>query len=91
MEQAYAQAAELARNTHLPAQLFGVLFGLWQLHLVRAEHRTGLALGEQLLGLAQRTGGTTLLLEAHGTLGVTKFQLGDLLIARTSSRHEPSG
>jgi len=72
----------IAQNVHQPAQLFGVLFGLWQLHLVRAEHRTGLALGEQLLGLAQRTGDTTLLLEAHGTLGVTKFQLGDLLAAR---------
>jgi predicted ATPase len=94
VEQVYAHAQKLAQQAREPAQLFPVLFGLWQLHLVRAEYRTARELGEQLLNLADSTRDSGLLVEAHGAVGVTLFHLGEIVSARmhlerSTSLYEP--
>jgi predicted ATPase/DNA-binding winged helix-turn-helix (wHTH) protein len=83
VEQAYARARKLSQQIREPAQLFRVLFGLWQLHLVRAEYRTARELGEQMLSLAQSTHEAGLLTEAHGAVGNTLFHLGEFLNAKS--------
>src|SRR5262249_233536 len=53
VEQTYSHAQHLCAQLDNPRQLFGVLFGLWQYYLVRAELQTAHALGEHLLALAR--------------------------------------
>src|SRR5262249_36035036 len=54
VKEAYARARALCQQLGEPPQLFWVLWGLWQVHLVQAEYQTARELGEQLLSLAQR-------------------------------------
>ncbi len=84
VEGTYARARELSQQIREPAQLFLVLFGLWQFHLTRAEYPLARELGEQLLSLAQSSRDRALLVEAYGAVGVTDFLLGELLTARTT-------
>jgi hypothetical protein len=51
--------------------LFPALWGLFLFHIARGEIQTGLNLGGQLLGLAQRAQDPALLLQAHHALGPT--------------------
>jgi hypothetical protein len=60
-----------------------VLFGLWQLHLTRAEYSIARTQGNQLLSLAQRSHNPALLTEAHGLIGVTLFHLGEIGAAQS--------
>ncbi|MSQ48363.1 MAG: hypothetical protein EXR78_08290 [Deltaproteobacteria bacterium] len=83
VEQAYARARVLSARVHEPEQLFPVLFGLWQLHLVRAEYSIARTQGDQLLSLAQRSHNPALLTEAHGLVGVTLFHLGEIGAAQS--------
>ena len=83
VEQAYIDARALVGKVRGRAQLFRMLFGLWQLHVVRAEYETALELGQQLLGLAEDEQDTGLLVEAHAALGVTIFHRGELQTALT--------
>jgi len=79
---AYARARELCRQVGQDPQLFLVLRGLWVFYLMRAEHKTALELGEELLRLAQSVQDPTLLLQAHMALGSTCFRIGELTQAR---------
>lgn len=81
-EQAYARAQKISQKVQEPAQLFRVLFGLWQFHLVRAEYQAARELGTQLLNLAESTHESGLLAEAQGAIGVTLFHLGETVSAR---------
>ena len=63
-------------------QRFTALRGLWQFHLLRAELRPALALGEDLFGQAQRVHDPSLLLEAHRALGSTLYWCGEFATAR---------
>ncbi len=83
VEQAYAQARALSARVQEPEQLFRVLFGLCQLHVVRAEYSIARTLGDQLLSLAQRSHNPALLTEAHGLVGVTLFHLGEIGAAQS--------
>jgi predicted ATPase len=83
VEQAYTRTRELCQQVREPAQLFRALFGLWQLHHVRAEFTASGALADQLLSLAHRTNDTDLFIEAHGATGVGLFQRGEFAVART--------
>ncbi len=83
VEQAYVGARALVGKVRGRAQLFRMLFGLWQLHLVRAEYATALELGQQLLGIAEDEQDAGLLVEAHGALGVTVFHQGEIQTALT--------
>src|SRR6185436_16093473 len=75
---AYTRARELCQQIGDTAQLFPVLGGLWQFHLVRAEYQTARALGELVLSLAQNGQEPTFLVEAHDGLGQSLMYLGEL-------------
>jgi len=80
--QAYARARELCRQVGETPQLFPVLFGLWAFYTVREELHTARELGEQILRLAHTVQDTPLMLQAHYTVGIPLFYLGELASAR---------
>jgi class 3 adenylate cyclase/predicted ATPase len=82
MERLYTRARALCERVGEPSQLFRVLLGLWSVSNQRREDQTTLALGEQLLSLAQRLQDPDLLLEAHHALWTTLLSVGDLATAR---------
>jgi predicted ATPase len=80
--QVYTRARQLCHQIGDTPQLFSVLLGLSIYFVVRAELHTARELGEQLLSLAQRAQDPVRLVEAHYSLGVTCFWLGDFVLAR---------
>ena len=80
--QVYTRARQLCHQIGDAPQLFSVLLGLSIYFVVRAELHTARELGEQLLSLAQRAQDPVRLVEAHYSLGVTFFWLGDFVLAR---------
>ena len=52
-------------------------------HFMRAEYQAAQAVAEQLLDMAQRQHTPALLLQAHGRLGQTLFNVGAFAPART--------
>jgi class 3 adenylate cyclase/predicted ATPase len=85
--QTYTHARQLCEHLEDPDQLFPVLRGLWNYHLVRAEYQTAHALGEQLLTLAQQSQDSAMLVAAHRALGSTLLRLG----AVSASMHFAQG
>src|SRR6185437_9540185 len=83
VEAAYTRAHVLCRELGESPDLFQALWGLFLFHIARGEIRTGLNLGEQLLGLAQRARDPALFLQAHHALGGTYAFVGDWTSART--------
>ena len=77
VEKAYTRARELCQQTGESEQLFPVLGGLWQFHVVRAEYQTVRELGELILSLAQKMRDSAFLVEGHDALGQTFFCLGE--------------
>ena len=59
-----------------------VLHGLWTYHIVRAQHTSALALGEQVLQLGAATNDDGLLLQGNMEVGWSHFFLGELEQAR---------
>ena len=84
VEQLYIRAREACERVGELPQLFRVLWGLWMVYNLRGEYQTALALGEQLLSLAQRLQDPDLLLEAHHALWAILF-FGGELAARPAS------
>src|SRR5262249_22681243 len=82
VERAYSRSRELCHQLQDTLQLFPVLWGLAELHFVRAEFQTQYELGEQLLGLAQRAQDPALFLEAHRVLGGNLLLRGEFARAR---------
>jgi predicted ATPase/class 3 adenylate cyclase len=78
VEQLYIRAREVCERVGELPQLFRVLWGLWMVYNTRGEYQTALALGEQLLSLAQRLQDPDLLLEAHHALWAILFFGGEL-------------
>ncbi len=78
----YTRALELCHQVGETPKLFSVLVGLRRFYSLRAETHTARELGEQLLSLAQSAQDPILLLEAHGALGASLFNLGELVAAR---------
>jgi class 3 adenylate cyclase/predicted ATPase len=76
------RAQELCEQIGETPQLFPVLFGLWAFNLVRGELRTARELATRLLGLAEGTRDSALLLEAHRAMGATLFFVGELAQAQ---------
>ena len=83
----YARARELCQQLGDTPQLFPVLRGLWRFYQARGEARTAYELAAQCLSLAQRVQDPALLLEAHEALGISLYQLGEMLSARTHFEH----
>lgn len=82
VEGTYARARELCQQIGEIPQLFPVLWGLAAVYLVRAEHKTARELAEQCLTLAQSAQDPTLLLQAHCMVGMSLFQVGELVSGR---------
>ena len=55
VEACYQRARELCRELGDTPQLAPVLHGLWTYYIVRAQHASALALGEQVLQLGAAT------------------------------------
>jgi class 3 adenylate cyclase/predicted ATPase len=85
VEATYTLARELCQQIGETAQLFPVLIGLFNWYVVRTELQTSLELGEQLLSLAQSEQNPAFLVDAHRTLGITLFCLGDFTPSREHS------
>jgi predicted ATPase/class 3 adenylate cyclase len=81
-ERAYTRARELCEQIGETPQLFPVLYGLYQVYMVRAEYQVAHELGEQLFTLAQRQQDRVLLLVAHYALGMTLYYFGKFTRAR---------
>jgi predicted ATPase len=82
VEAAYTRAHVLCHELGQSPDLFPALWGLFLFHIARGEIQTGLHLGEQLLGLAERAQDPALLLQAHHALGPTHAFVGDWATAR---------
>jgi predicted ATPase/serine/threonine protein kinase len=82
VESAYARARELCRTVSENVHLFPALQGLWQFYMVGGELQIARGLAEQLLGVAEKSGDSTLLLLAYRSLGTTAFLQGDFAQCR---------
>jgi predicted ATPase len=78
VERAYARAHALAREVGDAPHLFPALWGLWLYYWGRADLARARALGEDLLGMAERAGDRTLVLQAHHALWPTLLSRGEL-------------
>jgi predicted ATPase/class 3 adenylate cyclase len=81
----YTRARALCQQGVQNPQLFPVLFGLWQFHVLQAELPLARELGEQLLALAQHLQDSAYVLEAHRSLAFTLFSLGEMAAARAQA------
>jgi predicted ATPase len=79
--QVFTRARELCQQVGGTQQLYRVLHGLPNFHIVRAELQTARALSEELLTLASHLHDPTYLLGAHWTLGGALFCLGEFALA----------
>ncbi|HYM27208.1 MAG TPA: hypothetical protein VET66_03615, partial [Steroidobacteraceae bacterium] len=79
VEACFRRALELCRELGdtPPPQLARALHGLWYTHIVRAQHTSALALGEQVLQLGAATGDDGLLLQGNMEVGWSRFFLGE--------------
>ncbi len=82
VEHTYTRAQELCLQVGEPLQVVQVLFGLWVFYGVRGNHTAALALGEQVLTVAQRQQDSTLFLVAHVVLGLTLRGRGEFAPAQ---------
>jgi TOMM system kinase/cyclase fusion protein len=82
VEACYQRARELCRELGDTPQLVPVLHGLWTYHIVRAQHTSAFALGEQVLQLGAATNDDGLLLQGNMEVGWSHFFLGELEQAR---------
>jgi predicted ATPase/DNA-binding SARP family transcriptional activator len=84
VERVFNRARELCWHAYAgeTPHRFPVLYGLWVLHHVRAEHQMARELGQEWLRLAQHQPDAAPLLMAHRVLGVSLLHLGELASAR---------
>ena len=77
-----ARARALAEQLDRPEHLVPLMVGQWGFHLVRAEHRLALSLGEQLEKIGQARNDVAVQLLGRRTQGATRFLLGEFVVAR---------
>ncbi len=82
VERAYTRARELCDLLGDPPELFPALWGLWAVHLVRAELRRASELAEQLLRRALSTHDPVRLIYARMARGSTSYFMGEFVPAR---------
>jgi predicted ATPase len=88
VEQTYVRARELCQRTEELPTLFPVLYGLWNLYLVRCKLDRCKELAMQIFSLAQGQPDPVLLLVAHNVVQQPLFHLGELAEAR---HHQEQG
>jgi class 3 adenylate cyclase/predicted ATPase len=84
--QTFLRARELCRQIGETPQLFSVLRGLWNFHLIRAEYKTARETAEEFLRLAQQLQDPMFLLSAHEQMGF--FLLWPAEWAKSREHHE---
>jgi class 3 adenylate cyclase/predicted ATPase len=77
VEQVYARAHALCDELGPTPERFWVLWGLWAFYLVQGTHPKGVHFAERMLELATEQQAMALELEAHFTLGLSFFFMGD--------------
>jgi predicted ATPase len=82
VQQTYTRAHVLCQQVPESPQLPQTLLGLWLFHTGYGDHQTAQAMGRHLLRLAQHLDDPVALLHAHGTLGITAFYMGDVVVSR---------
>jgi predicted ATPase len=82
VEHVFNRARELCGQIGETPHRYPVLYGLWVLHHVRAEHQRARELGQEWLRLAQHQPDTAPLLMAYRVLGVSLLHRGELVAAR---------
>ena len=75
VERVYGRARALCQQLGDPAQLFPVLYGLYEIYEYRGAFQRSQQVGEELLRTALRQDDATLLLGAHEALACTQFHL----------------
>jgi predicted ATPase/tRNA A-37 threonylcarbamoyl transferase component Bud32 len=88
VEQTYLRAQALCQQTQDVAALVPVLYGLWNVYLVRCELSRCQGLAAQMFVLAQGQADSVFLLVAHNVLQQPLFHRGDPAAAR---RHQEQG
>ena len=88
VEQVSSRARELCQQVGESAQLFPVLWGLWNFYIIRSQLQTAQELGEQFMRLAQHTPDPAFLLQAHFLVGDTFFWRGEFPPARAHLEQE---
>jgi predicted ATPase/tRNA A-37 threonylcarbamoyl transferase component Bud32 len=88
VEQTYVRAQALCQRAEDIPTLFPVLYGLWNVYLVRCELARCQELATQMFALAQDQPDTVFLLVAHNVLQQPLFHQGDFSGAR---RHQEQG
>jgi serine/threonine protein kinase/predicted ATPase len=88
VEQTYVRARALCREAEDDGSLLPVLYGLWNLYLVRCELTRCSELATQIFSLAQSRPDPVFRLVAHNVLQQPLFHMGELAEAR---RHQEQG
>jgi predicted ATPase len=78
VEEAYTRARDLSREWGEVEELFRAQYGLWRLHMLRADYAVSRAQGEELLRLAREARNPSFLVAAHRALGGILFYMGAL-------------
>jgi len=79
VEQTFSRARELSQELNEAGYVYPAVSGLWSFYVVKGNLQTALELAQ--LGLTQREPSTTALVQAHYSLGLTKFLLGEPALA----------
>jgi predicted ATPase len=83
VEPTLLRAGELCRRIGAPQQLFGIMLGMWEWRIVRANLRQCVDLAAEGMALAERLNDPGVTMEALFMPGVTMFYRGDFAGART--------
>jgi len=78
----YLRAQQLCESIGPTPQHFWVLWGLWAFYLVGAEHKEAVAVGDKMMSLARQEKNLSWELEAHFSIGLSFFFMGNLAPAR---------
>jgi predicted ATPase len=84
VERAYSRARELCQLVGESPQLLKALYGLWMVHVIRAEFQIAGELAGQLMRLARQSQHRSHLMRAHFARGFTSDYTGDHRVARES-------
>ena len=78
VEKAYVRAKELCHDINDVNAIFPVLCGLWEFHIVRADHNTSLKLALEIREKTSQADMAELTLETDRIMGTTYFWRGQL-------------
>lgn len=78
LEDTYARARELSRQIGDAPEMLPLLNGQWSFYQVRAKFQVAREFADQMLRLAEKSGSSVALIQAHRAVGVTLLYCGQL-------------